>query len=207
MWPRQRDGSGRAGRSRRGNIPPTMLDLPGPPGNLRLLQSASSNTIPGVQSMRHFGRTLRYGAALAASLVSGGQVLLAQGVTSAAVRGRVSSEARGTVENAVVALLNTSTGARQQTSTNGAGRYNFENVPPGGPYTLEVRAIGFQSASKSGIMLALGQRYLGDFELKQQVVTLEELTVVAATNPLINSRSEEHTSELQSRFGISYAVF
>ena len=137
--------------------------------------------------MRHFGRTLRYGAALAASLVSGGQVLLAQGVTSAAVRGHISSEARGTVENAVVALLNTSTGARQQTSTNGAGRYNFENVPPGGPYTIEVRAIGFQSATKSGIMLALGQRYLGDFELKQQVVTLEELTVVAATNPLINS--------------------
>src|SRR5262249_46173146 len=33
----------------------------------------------------------------------------------------------------------------------------------------------------------LGQRYLQDFQLKQQVVTLEELTVVAATNPLINS--------------------
>src|ERR1041384_3087103 len=36
-------------------------------------------------------------------------------------------------------------------------------------------------------MLALGQRYVQDFELKQQVVTLQELTVIAATNPLINS--------------------
>src|ERR1041384_3956818 len=36
-------------------------------------------------------------------------------------------------------------------------------------------------------MLALGQRYVQDFELKQQVVTLQELTVIAANNPLINS--------------------
>ena len=132
------------------------------------------------------GRAVRFGAALVALLLGGGE-LAAQGVTSAAVQGRVTSENRGTVENAIVALTNTTTGARQQTSTNSSGRYNFENVTPGGPYTVDVRSIGFQAGSKSGIMLALGQRYLQDFELKQQVVTLEELTVVAATNPLINS--------------------
>ena len=132
------------------------------------------------------GRAVRFGAVLAALLLSV-QTLAAQGITSAAVQGRITSETRGTVENAIIALTNTSTGARQQTSTNSAGRYNFENVPPGGPYTMDVRAIGFQAASKTGIMLTLGQKYVQDFELKQQVVTLEELTVVAATNPLINS--------------------
>jgi outer membrane receptor protein involved in Fe transport len=132
------------------------------------------------------GRTVGFGAALVALLFGGGQ-LAAQGVTSAAVQGRITSESRGTVENAIVALINTSTGARQQTSTNSSGRYNFENTTPGGPYTIDVRSIGFQAASKTGIMLTLGQRYVQDFELKQQVVTLEELTVVAATNPLINS--------------------
>jgi outer membrane receptor for ferrienterochelin and colicin len=125
---------------------------------------------------------------MVALLLGGAHGLAAQGVTSAAVQGRITSETRGAVENAIVALTNTSTGARQQSSTHGAGRYNFENVPPGGPYTIDVRAIGFQAASKAGIMLTLGQRYIQDFELKQQVVTLEELTVVAATNPLINSK-------------------
>ena len=133
------------------------------------------------------GRTVRLGVALVALLFGGAGALAAQGITSAAVQGRVTSENRGTVENAIVALTNTTTGARQQTNTNSAGRYNFENVPPGGPYTMEVRGIGFQATTKSGIMLTLGQRYVQDFELKQQVVTLEELTVVAATNPLINS--------------------
>lgn len=137
--------------------------------------------------MQPIGRTVRFGAAVAVLLFGGGRLLAAQGITSAAVQGRITSENRGTVENAIIALTNTSTGARQQTSTNSAGRYNFENVPPGGPYTLDVRAIGFQAASKTGIILTLGQRYVQDLELKQQVVTLEELVVVAATNPLINS--------------------
>jgi outer membrane receptor protein involved in Fe transport len=111
----------------------------------------------------------------------------AQGVTSAAIGGRINGEGRRTVESANLVLINTQTGARLVTSSNASGRYNFENVPPGGPYTLEVRSIGFQQASKTGIMLALGQRYVQDFELKTQVVTLQELVVVAATNPLINS--------------------
>ena len=137
--------------------------------------------------MQPIGRAVRFGAAIGVLLFGGAQLLAGQGITSAAVAGRVTSEARGTVENGIVALINTTTGARQQTTTNSAGRYNFENATPGGPYTLEVRAIGFQQASKSGIMLTLGQRYVQDFELKQQVVTLQELTVVAVTNPLINS--------------------
>jgi outer membrane receptor for ferrienterochelin and colicin len=137
--------------------------------------------------MQPIGRAVRFGAAAVALLAGGTGILAGQGVTSAAVQGRVTSETRGNVQSAIVVVTNTSTGAKQQTTTNAAGRYNLENATPGGPYTIEVRAIGFQPASKTGIMLTLGQRYVQDFQLAQQVVTLEELTVVAATNPLINS--------------------
>ena len=107
--------------------------------------------------MQPIGRAVRFGAAIGALLFGGAPLLAAQGITSAAVAGRVTSEARGTVENGIVALINTSTGARQQTTTNAGGRYNFENAGPGGPYTIEVRAIGFQQASKTGVTLTLGQ--------------------------------------------------
>jgi len=137
--------------------------------------------------MQPIGRVIRFGTAMVALLAGGTQAVLAQGVTSASVQGRITSETRGSVENAIVVLTNTTNGARQQTTSRTGGRYNFENATPGGPYTMEVRAIGFQAATKTGIMLSLGQKYTQDFEMKQQVVTLEELTVVAATNPLINS--------------------
>lgn len=137
--------------------------------------------------MQPIGRAIRFGSAIVALLAGGSSALVAQGITSAAVQGRITSTTRGSVENAIVVLINTTNGARQQTTSKTAGRYNFENATPGGPYTIEVRAIGFQAATKTGIMLTLGQRYIQDFELAQQVVTLEELTVIAATNPLINS--------------------
>jgi outer membrane receptor for ferrienterochelin and colicin len=54
-------------------------------------------------------------------------------------------------------------------------------------YTVEVRAIGFEMASKTGIVLTLGQRYTQDFQLTAQVVVLQELEVNATTDPLINS--------------------
>ena len=137
--------------------------------------------------MQPIGRAIRFGSAIVALLAGGSSALAAQGITSAAVSGRITSTTRGSVENAIVVLTNTTNGARQQTTSKTAGRYNFENATPGGPYTIEVRAIGFQAATKTGIMLSLGQKYVQDFELQQQVVTLEELTVIAATNPLINS--------------------
>src|ERR1043166_3438423 len=207
-WPGRRARSGRPGRVR-------LLDLNHRTdnfGRLRLLpregpcsvtihtsgihrhpavpagrSDRSTHHDPGACSMQPIGRAVRFWGAVGTLMLVGTEALAAQGVTSAAVQGRIISESRGTVENAIVALTNTSTGTRQQTTTGSAGRYTFENVPPGGPYTMEVRAIGFQPATKTGIMLTLGQRYLQDFELKQSVVTLQELTVVAATNPLINS--------------------
>lgn len=111
----------------------------------------------------------------------------AQGVTSAAVQGVITKEGGAGVEAANVWLINSATGVRTTTTSRANGRYNFENVPPGGPYTIEVRAIGLERATKSGILLTLGQRYIADFEMKSQVVTLEEITVVATTNPLINA--------------------
>ncbi len=137
--------------------------------------------------MQPIGRAVRFGVASLALLLVGARGLAAQGVTSAAIQGRITSESRGNVQSAIVVLTNTRTGAKQQTTTNSAGRFNLENTTPGGPYTIDVRAIGFQPASKTGIMLVLGQRYVQDFQLAQQIVTLEELVVVAATNPLINS--------------------
>jgi len=136
--------------------------------------------------MRRAGRFLGYLALVLGVTLAGASNAAAQGVTSAAVQGRVTAT-RGPVGGAIVALTNASTGVRQQVTTNASGRYNLENVPPGGPYTIEVRAIGFQPATAPGIMLQLGQRFTRDFALVEQAVTLQEVAVTAEANPLINS--------------------
>ncbi len=133
---------------------------------------------------RRFVRMLA-GLGLAALLVT---PLHAQGVTTAAVQGVVRDQGAGTpIENASVVITNNSTGQHFQTTTRNNGRYFFENVPVGGPYTIEARAIGFEPGRKTELQLALGQRYTADFALSQAVVQLDELTIAGTVDPLINS--------------------
>src|SRR5947207_9844086 len=68
----------------------------------------------------------------------------AQGVTSAAVAGRITDESGAPVPAAQLTLINGSTGQRYAARSRDDGRYSFENVDVVGPYTLAVRALGFE---------------------------------------------------------------
>ena len=110
-----------------------------------------------------------------------------QGITSAALQGRVVQTDGTPVDGAVVRATATASGAYWQVVTDAAGRYFLENVEVGGPYIIEARRIGFTPARRSGIRLALGQRYRADFALEAMVVGLSEVTVTASVDPLLNS--------------------
>src|SRR5437762_2596463 len=110
----------------------------------------------------------------------------AQGVTSAAVSGRVTDESKAPVDQALVTLINTSNGQRYSTRSGADGRFYFENAQVGGPYTLEVRALGFAPEQGTGITLTLGQRFVRDFSLKRTAVEVAGITVSANENPLLS---------------------
>ena len=122
--------------------------------------------------------------ALLAMVVAGR--VAAQGVTSASITGTVTQEGGQAVEGATIVVTNTQTGQRFQVVSRAGGRFTFENLSPGGPYTIEARAIGFQPNSRTGVMLSLGQRFAANFAMSQAAVQVEELTVNAAVDPLIN---------------------
>ena len=84
-------------------------------------------------------------------------------------------------------ITNTATGERWRTATNANGRFFVEHLSVGGPYRVEVHAIGFAPASQDGIFLSLGERHTTGFSLRHVAVELAELTVQAAVDPLINS--------------------
>src|SRR6478736_4476388 len=110
----------------------------------------------------------------------------AQGGTSASVTGTITQDGGAGLEGANIVVTNTATGQRFQVATRAGGRFNIENLPPGGPYTIEVRAIGYQAGRRSGVRLELGQRYTSNFALQAAVVEVQEITVQNVTDPLIN---------------------
>src|SRR6266571_3597526 len=107
------------------------------------------------------------------------QAALAQGVASAAVAGRVTDDAGTQVPDAQLALINTATGQRYATRSATDGRYFLENVQPGGPYSAEARALGFELVRVTGISLSLGQRFSLDLTMKRAAVEVAGVTVEA----------------------------
>ncbi|HQR18318.1 MAG TPA: carboxypeptidase-like regulatory domain-containing protein, partial [Gemmatimonadales bacterium] len=138
--------------------------------------------------MQSWFRRVATATAAGALFALGAANLFAQGVTTAAVQGTVRQESGAPVEGAIVTITNRSTGSRIQATSQTNGKFFIENVPVGGPYTIEARAIGFEATKRDNVMLSLGQRYVSDFSLKQQVVELQEIAVSAETgDPIMNT--------------------
>ena len=129
-------------------------------------------------------RFARHAGAAAVLLGVTATGLAAQGVTSAALNGRVTGDGSGAIAGATIEIVHTPTGQRYQTRSGPDGRYFFENLQVGGPYAMSVRALGHEPSSADGVMLTLGQRVIRDFVLRPTAVQLTEVAVVAQADPL-----------------------
>src|SRR5438093_6826251 len=135
--------------------------------------------------MKHFVRFCGVVATLALFVPTG--AVTAQGVTSAAVAGRVTDEAGSSVPSATLTLVNGSTGQRYAARSREDGRYSFENVDVGGPYTLAARALGFEPKTGTPFNLQLGQRLALDLSLKRAAVELAGVIAETYSNPLLST--------------------
>jgi hypothetical protein len=123
---------------------------------------------------------------LCAALI-GAAPLAAQSVTSAAIQGRVLNADSLPIDGAILLTINTSNGERWQTTTNAGGHYFVDYLSVGGPYRIEVRALGFEPARRDSIFLALGQRLTSDFVLLTAALQLEEIAVTGIADPRLNA--------------------
>lgn len=113
-------------------------------------------------------------------------LLAAQGVTTAAIQGRVLDEDGSPIPGATVRVTNVANGRRWEIATRSNGAYLVEVVGVGGPYRIDARALGFAPEGRSGIVLALGQRGVADFVLRRAVTTLAPVEVMATTDAVLS---------------------
>jgi len=115
------------------------------------------------------------------------RLLTAQGLTTGAIQGTVVAADRSPIPGALVRITNTLDGRRWELVTRSSGRYLLEDVAVGGPYRIEVRALGFTPQARTGILLTLGQRLIADFTLQPAVIELAPVTVDVTTDPVLNA--------------------
>ncbi|HEX5632486.1 MAG TPA: carboxypeptidase-like regulatory domain-containing protein, partial [Gemmatimonadales bacterium] len=113
--------------------------------------------------------------------------LPAQGVTSAAVSGRV-TDTTGTPLGAVqIEVVNRATGFVSLTQTRRDGRYFVAGLEVGGPYSVIARRIGYQRQVRDGQTVSLSQDLVVDFRLSPQPVQLGLVTVTPEASPVLSA--------------------
>lgn len=111
----------------------------------------------------------------------------AQGVTSAAMNGRVTDELGEPLPGANVVAVHEPTNTQYGTTTDTDGRYHIGQMRPGGPYTVTVSFIGFTPEREAEISLVLGQTRELSFALAEATAELGEVEVLGEASSVLNS--------------------
>lgn len=114
------------------------------------------------------------------------QVILAQGVTTASMSGVISGQNNEELPGATVLAIHEPSGTQYGVATREDGRFNIPAMRVGGPYTVTVSYVGFESKQFEGINLKLGQAFVLDASLNDSGTTLEEVEVIGERNPILN---------------------
>ncbi|MDP3971643.1 MAG: TonB-dependent receptor, partial [Candidatus Nanopelagicales bacterium] len=127
--------------------------------------------------MRWIVRTSRAAFAAAALAVFFTGSAFAQGVTTGAITGTVTDPQGQPVPLADVRVVNRSTGFSTGTRTRPNGLYLVQGLEVGGPYTVTIRAIGFQPFTRDGVDVRLSEATRVDARLAAQAVELAAVTI------------------------------
>ena len=91
-----------------------------------------------------------------------------------------------TVAEAAITVTNTATGVNRETVSNDAGNYVVPSLPPGG-YRILAKKQGFQTVTRSGIVLEVGQVAEVNFSLA--IGSLNQTINVTASAPLVDQET------------------
>ena len=125
-------------------------------------------------------------------------------VTTSSMKGVISDETGVGMMGAEVTAIHTNSGTRYVTSTNAKGDFVIAGMRPGGPYTLKISYIGYQTLEFNDIYLSVADPYtiesrmsLGNNELGEVVVAVD-----GKNSNMNSSRSGAMTTISQERMKV-----
>ena len=116
-------------------------------------------------------------------------------VTTSSITGKVSDQ-QGPLPGATVIATHVPSGTSYGTTTNSEGRYTMQGMRVGGPYTVEVRFVGYKTVKTENVSLKLGETHRADFTLYSEAVGLGEVVIASdAVKPVSKSASTTISTE------------
>lgn len=115
--------------------------------------------------------------------------MMAQSTTSS-ITGVVKNASGTPLSGASITATHIPTGTVYSTSSRTGGRFDINNMNPGGPYKITATFVGFSASNQEDVFLTLGETQRTDFGLKDNMTELAEV-IVAGTRSIGNKSGSE----------------
>ncbi|MCU0439044.1 MAG: carboxypeptidase regulatory-like domain-containing protein [Raineya sp.] len=110
-----------------------------------------------------------------------------QGVTTASMSGRIIDNKKQAVPGATVVVVHQPSGSKYGTSTLENGSFNLPNLRIGGPYSIEVSAVGYNTIKEEGVTLSLGQNLSVNYEMREENSEIAGIQIVSKKDAVFNA--------------------
>jgi len=115
-------------------------------------------------------------------------------ITTSSLNGKVSDRSGEPVPGAAVIAVHNPSGTQYYAVANAEGRFAINGMRSGGPYSVEISCLGYQSVTYTDITLLLGEAYALNAEMPDDTQMLYKskgasyLEVIQAQSSLLNAR-------------------
>jgi outer membrane receptor for ferrienterochelin and colicin len=137
--------------------------------------------------MSKFATIVMSCALLVALFLCAGSGAFAQGVTTAAVNGKITGKGGEALPGVNVIALHTPSGTISGTITREDGRYNLPNLRVGGPYIISASIVGYQKRTREQVFLRLSENLDLNFALTEEAVQASEIVVTGERTSVFNA--------------------
>lgn len=115
-------------------------------------------------------------------------------VTTATLSGIVKDPKGVPLPAATVVIEWADAGFKQTLPTRGDGRFTVPNLRVGGPYTITVSFVNFQTSVTDNVFLELGQNNSVDIQMKEKAGELKEVTITSRSAVFDNKKTGASTN-------------
>jgi len=115
--------------------------------------------------------------------------------TTGSIYGRVTDSTQAVIRGAGITVVGERTGVTYLGQSDNDGNYTVYGLPPG-PYSVEIKKDGFQSASIKNVLIEIDQKQLLNFEMK--VGAASDVVTVTSAPTMLQTESAEQGDVIQS---------
>lgn len=110
-------------------------------------------------------------------------------ITTSSLFGSTKDSSNVPLAGATISATHVPTGTKYVTVSGKQGQFNIQNMTPGGPYTIEISFVGYETQRIEDVYLKLAEPFLLNTLMAKSVAALENVVVTTAQrrNPIFNS--------------------